>query len=162
MKAGWTITIASFLALAGAPLIASAGHGRHHGGGHHGGGYAGGYGGECGCGSAPVQYAPPLHAQHGQPTPAVAQAQGGGYQSFSYSPTPDGEVAAAAAAPAVVANNPSYYQPAPMYGAPAYGNGFNNYGYGNNYGDDYGRGARVYNNVVNKSLGRHDYGYGRR
>jgi hypothetical protein len=155
MKAGLSFALTLLVALVGLPLVVSAGHG-HHRGHHHGGsGYGGGYGG-CGCG-AQVQYAPPAYAQYGQPTPAIAQAGDAGYRSFSYAPTEAGAMAAEQAAPAAIAANPNFY-PAPAYAAPAYGGG-DNYGYG--FGG-YRRGARVYNNVANKTLGNHDYGIGRR
>ena len=145
MKAGWKIALAVLISAAGLPLVASAGHGHHRGGGY---GY-GGYGGACGCGAA-VQYAPPPGAQYGQPTPAAGGQVGGDYQSFSYSPTPAGELDAAAAPPPVM-NGPAYYPPAAPYGSGYYGGGYS----GNSWG------ARVYNNAANKTLGRHDYGRGR-
>jgi|GEM_PF-4644898 len=149
MKAGWKFALALLVGLAGLPLAAYAGHGRHHHGGGYG--YGGGYGGSCGCG-AQVQYAPPpVHAQYGEPTPAVAQ-NNSGYQSFSYNPTPAAEANLAPAAAPVMANQ-GFYQPAPVY-APNYG-GYSG-GFSNNR-----REARAYNNAANKSLGNHDYGIGR-
>jgi hypothetical protein len=118
--------------MAGAPMIAEAGHG------HHGGG---GYGGGCACGGQ-VQYAPPLNAQYGEPTPAVA-ARGSGYQSFSYSPTPAGQ--AVAPAPIMAGNN---YQSYSYQSAPSYGGA---YGYGYRQGRQH-----AYENAANKSLGRVD------
>ena len=144
MKAGWKIVLAVASLVVALPLAANAGHGHHH----HGGGYGYGYGGCCGCGGQ-IQYAPPVHAQYGQPTPAVAQQPGAGYQSFSYSPTPAGTLEAGQVAPAM--SSPTYYQPAAAYGSGYYG------GYSGNHW-----GARVYNNAANKTLGRNDYGLGRR
>ncbi len=142
MKAMWTIGLA-LLSIAALPVLASAGHRHHRGHGH------GGYSGGCGCGTAGVQYAPPAYAHYGQPTPAVAQAGAAGeYQSFSYSPTPEGEMYAAPM------NGPAYYPP-------AYG-GYDNYGYGGYGYSNYRYRAPAYENVVNKTLGRHDYGLGRR
>lgn len=149
MTAGWKIALAVLVTVAGLPLAANAGHGHRH---HHGGGgygYGGGYGGCCSCGGQ-VQYAPPAHAQYGEPTPAVAQGNSG-YQSFSYSPTPAGEVNAPGAA-APVMNTQAYYQPAPNYGAGYYGGGYTS---GSRWG------ARAYNNAANKTLGHNDYGLGR-
>lgn len=144
MKAGWKIMLAVVVAVVALPLAASAGHGHHH---HRGGGYGYGYGGGCGCGGQ-VQYAPPVHAQYGQPTPAVAEA-GAGYQSFSYSPTPAGSIEAAQ--PARVMSAPTYYQPAATY-APNYYGGYSGHTWG----------ARAFNNAANKTLGHNDYGLGRR
>ena len=151
MKAGWKIALAFLMVAAGVPLTASAGHGhhRHHGGGH---GYGGGYGGGCGCGTAaPAYYPPPANVQYGQPTPAGGQ--GGGYQSFSYSPEA-GAAADVSQAPPPVMSGPAYY-PQPAAFAPNYYGGYSG-GYSNNR-----REARAYNNAANKSLGNHDYGIGR-
>lgn len=149
MKTIGRVGLVVFVALLALPLAAQAGHRHHRGGGY---GY-GGYGGGCGCGAAPVQYAPPAHAQYGEPTPAVAQANAGAYQSFSYSPTPEGDVGMVApdAAGPVVVNQP-YYQAAPMYGQ-----GYNYSG----YGYQRSRTHRAYENAINRSLGNNDYGRGR-